>query len=237
MPKNSEAVPAAAPRRRRPPARPPARKRAGIGLLLASATALYPAVSGDWHRTAARFEHTSGRGPLHSHTAQGATSVHSPGHTPWNATFGSYVLCSAGGADVEIEDIRYSAPVGPQDVTFALRTVSAKDRASSPAVTPVGAALGRPPNLHSGPLPGRLADAGAGSRVTRSCADEDEEGAGFTELLFVLRVGESGGWIDRAWIDYRVHGRPYTLRLDWQMIACGADVPPVNGDETCAGAA
>jgi hypothetical protein len=56
------------------------------------------------------------------------------------------------------------------------------------------------------------------------------------ELLFVLDVGEQAGVIDAAWIDYHVGGKPYALRLDWKMVACGTKVPEVvDGTAACDG--
>ncbi|MGW6906807.1 hypothetical protein [Streptomyces sp. NPDC054940] len=100
----------------------------------------------------------------------------------------------------------------------------------------IGAALGEPPRFQKRKAPGHYADVRTGSRITQSCADQDQEGSGYTELLFVLDVGKQGGFIDAAWIDYHVDGKPYTLRLDWKMVACGSKVPQtVDGTVVCDG--
>lgn len=72
---------------------------------------------------------------------------------------------------------------------------------------------------------------------SRTAPTWTEAPCGFTELLFVLRVGDAGGLIDRVWVDYQVGGEEYTLRIEWQMIACGESIPQVDGREVCDGTA
>ncbi|AZQ40435.1 hypothetical protein EJ357_17250 [Streptomyces cyaneochromogenes] len=183
-----------------------------------------------------RVEHVNGEGPLQSDTAQGATSVYAPADVPWAVTFGSYLLCSTSGEPIVLDGIRYRSPVRPRSVSLKLRTVTPRMWKAGVDAGYLGAALGEPPHFQKRKVLGRYEDARAGRRITQSCADQDREGAGYTELLFVLDVGEAGGFIDAAWIDYRVGGKPYTLRLDWKMVACGAKVPDtVDGVVMCDG--
>ena len=44
------------------------------------------------------------------------------------------------------------------------------------------------------------------------------------ELVFTLHVGPRGGRVDQVDIDYLAGNRPMTLRLDWQMVACGSSI-------------
>ncbi|GAA3822318.1 hypothetical protein GCM10022403_064770 [Streptomyces coacervatus] len=207
-------------------------------LILAAAAATVVAVSllTGWPFGDDRVEHVSGDGPLQSHTDTGTTSVYAPKETPWAVTFGSYLLCSTDGDPITIDGIRYRTPVKPKAVSLKLRTVTPQLWKATVDAGQIGAALGTPPHFRQRKAPGDYKDARAGSRITQSCADQDKEGTGFTELLFVLDVGREGGYIDTAWIDYHVHGDPYTLRLDWKIVACGSRVPhTVDGTAVCDG--
>ncbi|MFE0252417.1 hypothetical protein [Streptomyces sp. NPDC059010] len=193
-------------------------------------------VAGWLYSNDSREEHVNGEGPLQSDTAQGTTSVYAPDDAPWAVTFGSYLLCSTSGEPITLDGIRYHAAVEPKSVSLKLRTVTPQVWKASVDAGYIGAALGKPPHFQKRKAPGQYADARNGSRITQSCADQDREGAGYTELLFVLDVGEQGGFVDAAWIDYQVDGKPYTLRLDWKMVACGSKVPhTVDGTVVCDG--
>ncbi|WP_406392027.1 hypothetical protein OG806_13135 [Streptomyces sp. NBC_00882] len=124
----------------------------------------------------------------------------------------------------------------PRSVSLKLRTVTPQVWKATVDAGQVGAALGAPPHFQQRKVPGDYKDARTGSRITQSCADQDKEGTGFTELLFVLDVGKQGGYINTAWIDYQVNGSPYTQRLDWKMVACGSRIPhTVDGTVVCDG--
>lgn len=211
------------------------RNQKTVLILAAAATAL--ALLGGWlYSNNERVEHINGEGPLQSDTSEGATSVYAPKTVPWAVTFGSYLLCSSSGETITLDGIRYDTPVEPKSVSLKLRTVTPQMWKASVDAGYIGAALGEPPHFQKRKAPGHYADARAGSRITQSCSDQDQEGAGFTELLFVLDVGKQGGFIDTAWIDYHVSGKPYSLRLDWKMVACGSKVPhTVAGTVVCDG--
>ncbi|MGW3118459.1 hypothetical protein ACWDBW_15195 [Streptomyces sp. NPDC001107] len=212
--------------------------RKSVLVLAAAAAAVAVAASllAGWPFGDKRVEHVSRDGPLQSHTDAGTTSVYAPKKTPWAVTFGSYLLCSTDGAPITIDGIRYRTPVKPKSVSLKLRTVTPQLWKATVDAGPIGAALGTPPHFQNRKAPGDYRDARAGSRITQSCADQDKEGSGFTELLFVLDVGRQGGYIDTAWIDYHVHGDPYTLRLEWEMVACGSRVPrALDGSAVCDG--
>jgi hypothetical protein len=55
--------------------------------------------------------------------------------------------------------------------------------------------------------------------VDTPCGGQANAVNGFKELLFTMRVGESGGQISSAEIDYNAEGREHTLLVDWQMVA------------------
>lgn len=184
-----------------------------------------------------RFEHAEGAGPLSSQTSSGSTSMYAPGKKPWTGTFGSYLLCSTTGEAITVEGIRIRTPVEPINVEQKLRKVSQKARSADPALTYLGGSLGAAPDLPDGRLPGSYQPFEPGVRIEQNCSDLDRSSASFTELLFVLRVGDAGGLIDRVWVDYQVGGEEYTLRIEWQMIACGESIPQVDGREVCDGTA
>ncbi|MEW2118093.1 hypothetical protein AB0945_23460 [Streptomyces sp. NPDC005474] len=216
------------------------RDRKGKAVLILAAAATVVAVTValliGWPFGDKRVEHVSGDGPLQSHTDTGTTSVYAPKKVPWAVTFGSYLLCSTGGDPITIDGIRYRTPVKPESVSLKLRTVTPQIWKATVDAGQIGAALGAPPHFEQRKAPGDYQDARAGSRITQSCADQDKEGTGFTELLFVLDVGSRGGYIDTAWIDYHANGDPYTLRLDWKMVACGSRIPhTLDGTVVCAG--
>jgi len=218
----------------------PARRLLGspkgkVALILAAAAAV-PALLFGWWRSDERVEHVEAGGPLSSQSSSGTTSVYAPRNVPWAATFGSYVLCSTDGDPITIDGVRYRAPVKPTSVALKLRTVTPHLWKETIDAGWVGAAVGRPPHFQNRNAPGRYEDVRAGARITQKCVDQKKEGAGFTELLFTLNVGERGGFIDAAWIDYHAHGRPYTLRLEWKMVACGSQIPhTVDGTVVCDG--
>ncbi|MFJ2847770.1 hypothetical protein ACIPD2_40105 [Streptomyces griseofuscus] len=213
------------------------KRKAALALAAVAAVAvLTVSLLTGWPFGKERVEHVSGAGPLQSHTDTGTTSVYAPKKAPWTVTFGSYLLCSTRGDPVTIDGIRYRTPVKPKSVSLKLRTVTPRVWKATVDAGQIGAALGAPPHFQQRKAPGEYKDVRAGSRITQSCADQAREGAGFTELLFVLNVGKQGGYINTAWIDYHVNGSPYTLRLDWKMVACGSRIPhTVDGTVVCDG--
>lgn len=211
-------------------------RKGKLALILVAAAAALAVLAGWLYGDDSRVEHVNGEGPLQSDSSEGTTSVYAPKDVPWAVTFGSYLLCSTSGEAITLDGIRYHTPVEPKSVSLKLRSVTPRMWKASVDAGYIGAALGAPPHFQQRKAPGHYADVRAGSRITQSCADQDQEGAGYTELLFVLDVGRQGGFIDSAWVDYHVGGKPYTLRLDWKMVACGSKVPhTVDGTVVCDG--
>ncbi|GHE12639.1 hypothetical protein [Streptomyces alanosinicus] len=207
---------------------------AAAATLLAAAAAL--ALLAGCQGGKSRTEHISGEGPLQSHTAAGVTSVYAPKSVPWAVTFGSFVLCTTNGEPITLDGVRYRAPVAPEKVSAQLRTVTPALQRETVDAGQIGAALGRPHHFLNRKAPGRYEAFRPGRRITQNCAEQDREGTGFTELVFVLDIGAQGGLVDRAWIDYHAGGTAYTLRLEWKMVACGGRVPrTVDGTEVCGG--
>ncbi|MFD4144480.1 hypothetical protein [Streptomyces sp. NPDC058572] len=204
------------------------------GTVVAAGSAL--ALVAGCHSVKGRTEHISGEGPLQSHTSGGVTSVYAPRTVPWAVTFGSFVLCSTNGEPITLDNVRYRTPVAPEKVSPQLRTVTPALWRKTVDAGQVGAALGRPHHFLQRKAPGHYEAFRPDRRITQSCAEQDRGDTGFTELVFVLDVGARGGFVDRAWIDYHMDGKPYTLRLEWKMVACGSGIPSrVDGTEVCRG--
>lgn len=212
------------------------RSRKGKALLILSVAAVALAVRVSWWRGGERIEHVDGQGPLSSQTSSGATSVYAPKNVPWTATFGSYVLCSTNGDPITIDGVRYRTPVKPNSVALKLRTVTPQLWKKTIDAGWIGAGVGKPPHFQNREAPGHYGNVRKGARITQRCSDQKKDGAGFTELVFILNVGRQGGFIDRAWIDYHANGERYALRLEWEMVACGARIPHrVDGTVVCDG--
>ncbi|MET7855265.1 hypothetical protein ABZT48_45690 [Streptomyces avermitilis] len=220
------------------------RGRKGKTVLIVAATATAAAVAvtvsllTGWPFRGGRVEHASGDGPLQSHTDTGTTSVYAPKKAPWTVTFGSYLLCSTSGDPITIDGIRYRTPVKPRSVSLKLRTVTPEVWKATVDAGQIGAAVGAPPHFQQRKAPGEYKNPRAGSRITQSCADQDKEGTGFTELLFVLDVGKQGGYIDTAWIDYcrgrqRLPCCDVTRRLGAVPGGAGPSRCPGGGTSTC----
>ncbi|MFC3573817.1 hypothetical protein ACFOZ0_11145 [Streptomyces yaanensis] len=172
---------------------------------------------------------------LDARTSGGLIVVAEPKTHPWVASFGAYYLCSTRGRDITIQSVRYEASVQPLNVSFQLRNVDS-------GAAGIASARGEPPDFvdpdrHTYiPRPGTYEQLRPGRQITQTCADVADGKNGFTELLFVVTVGEQGGVINRAWIDYTVDGiedHQYTLDLRWKMILCGNRVPANDSRGDC----
>lgn len=149
---------------------------------------------------------------------------------PWTATFGSYLLCvDEPGARIVLQGVGWRAAddASPLKVQTPLRIV---DRTTK-STLPFGAVAGPPWKPYSGnPHPGDYLDNVAGRSITRTCDFDTKE---FTELTFVLEVGEQGADVPEAWVDYLADGEPRRLMIRWRMIGCG-DAVAARDDETGA---
>jgi hypothetical protein len=194
--------------------------------------------------TLRRQVHADFNGPLSASSGEGGNSIEAPGLVPWNATFSSFVLCSTGTEAIELEGIRVREPVEPLQTLFYLRSVtldqirktSSEDRGNFGTFY---TAMGSPPRFAESystikAPPGTYTTDVGGTEIREACDALDDLSldlsldrvpeSGFTELEVVMRAGAAGGQISKLYIDYRADGRPYTLRVDWAMIACGTQV-------------
>lgn len=192
----------------------------------------------------------SAEGPLSGGVGAGGSSLDPPaGRTRWFGTFGAFVLCRKNDAiRIELERVRYRIAERPISVTPMLRSFSLAElqplsRSARADFNPVLAALGRPPRFDQPyatelSMPGNYTSTIAGLEITPTCkeklAAEDALSTGripsttFTELMFVLEVDRDGGRVDKAFVDYLANGKPRTLRLDWEMAACGSAIQNQN---------
>jgi hypothetical protein len=192
-----------------------------------------------------RVVHGDLDGPLSAGSGIGGNSIEAPGPVPWNATFSSFVLCSTlPEVTIALQRIRVREPVEALDTTFYLRSVSLADVDKTPPkdrsnLQTFYTALGRPPNFSDAystidAPPGEYSTGIMGTSISDTCdAVEDfsldvsldrPPKSGFTELEVAMKVGAAGGKISKLFIDYLADGQPYTLRVDWAMIACGSQV-------------
>ncbi|MDK1473122.1 hypothetical protein QNO07_06750 [Streptomyces sp. 549] len=171
-------------------------------------------------------------------------SAHAPKTSPWDVAFGGHQLCTTDGSTIEIEEFRLETEVQALRTELVVRTLQSGDvpsgweeRDDAENFTTKSGGLGRLPDLEDGRLVGRFTQAKPGLMVTQGCDEAKEIKNGYTELFVQFQVGERGAYMSTMWIDYRVNGRPYTLDLEWGAIACGDDIPLIDGHDYCAGTA
>lgn len=160
---------------------------------------------------------------------------------PWYASFGGFVLCSRdAGIDIELEGVRFEQIVPAKRAYATVRTITpGRLEEVSPreigGYLPFYTARGRPPDFserYAGPpAPGDYSRNVDGMRVVGACADSEASlvalsrsrpvGDEILELVFVMKVGPQGARVRRAYIDYLADGEPMTLKLRWDMVACG----------------
>jgi hypothetical protein len=179
------------------------------------------------------------KGPLSATLDEGGNAVYAPGVSPWHVSFGHFVLCSkAPGADIELEKVTLDdVRVRPLATTVLVRSVASSDfpkpgRTIPTRLQPFYSARGAAPDFtepYADPAPaGRYTSRVAGTRVTRTCAETKERVGGYDELVFVFEVGDEGSRVDSFKIAYRAAGTSYTLRVPWNMVACGSAIPQRN---------
>lgn len=192
---------------------------------------------------AGRQAHDDRAGPLSATSGQGSFAMHKPsgvGQT-WHGGFGSYKLCvHEHGVQIELQKVgwRVATDAPPLQVETRLRIV---DRTTKPT-TEFIAVDGLPWKPYTTePYPGTYSDEIAGRKVTQLCSDLKQEHEGrpnqpeFTELVFVMKVGEQGGEVAEGYVDYVADGEPYRLVIRWKMIMCGTAIES-RGDDDCKSA-
>lgn len=197
-------------------------------------------------------EATGGFGPLSATSGVGSfmmmrdpVPASSEDGATWTGSFGSYLLClREADTDVELQSVGWEADddAPPETVEAWLRLVDSSTEPTIPFVSKRG--------YPWDPSPGREAEPGdytqdiAGHAVTQTC-DELERSASpqgrteFTELVFILTVGEEGGELRNGHIDYLADGQPYRLVIDWKMGMCGSAIvardEAAGDDSECVG--
>ena len=213
-------------------------------VVAAAALQLLAACSVSSGADARRTVHGDEDGSLSASIGTGGNSLDAPDTNRWEGTFGGFVLCVRDpGAMVKLQRVRWRTSGGPVKVVPHVRTVlPSKLRSLSAhqreAYLPTYAALGSPPEFAqpyaAARLPGDFSDKVTGLQLTQSCqataAGETSLTRGrvpavpLRELMFTLQVGRRGGLVNEVDIDYLAGKRPMTLRLHWQMVACGSAI-------------
>lgn len=172
--------------------------------------------------------HESGSGPL-SASGSGGVSIYAPRRVPWTGTFGALLLCSSEpGSRIEIKAIRTSASPAPISTTHLLRSVPVEAERTGPKDlewNPIYSVKGTYPHYTDGTVLGGTVTSDIQTTVTQPCDGPDGTSHKFTELLTEIRVNREGGAVRATLIDYTVGDQWYTLKIPWQMIACGTAVP------------
>lgn len=186
--------------------------------------------------------HDDGKGPLSATSGLGSFAMAKPrgvGNV-WSGGFGSYTLCvHEPGASIELQRVswRSAKDARPRSVAAWLRSV---DQTTEPTgeFVGVGGLPWKP--LGQKPYPGRYSDKIAGRAITQTCADlergrssDPDHRREFTELVFVMKVGDRGGELVEGYVDYLAEGEPYRLVIGWKMIMCGTAIQARGGDD-CA---
>lgn len=179
-----------------------------------------------------REVHEELHGPLYANNGSGSYFMAEPDARPnrWYATYGLGTLCvHEPGARIELQDVGWRAAkdAPPLELKVMLRQVDTKTRKVTPVVG-VGGTPRKPDDGH--PLPGRYIERIAGTRVTQTCSDNHRGKGGFTELLFVVKVGKGGMHLPVSWIDYLADGEEYRLMLRWEWGACGDAIEARHDD-------
>lgn len=201
--------------------------------------------SADGHADS-RTVYPQGKGALSATAAEGGTSVNAPKHVPYYATFGDYVLCNRENAhSITIDGVRVDDAQDPAiAVDVYVRTVTPSQVPSDPGTdlleyAPFISALGSPPNFHQPYVKdyrprGQYSRHIEGLQITQTCeqanrgAAEASSGRNptspYTSLVFSLKSGPEGGVVKQFFVDYTIDGHPSTLRVNWEMVACGSHI-------------
>lgn len=168
------------------------------------------------------------RGPLSAQTGAGSFSMTEPEGVapPWYGSFGSNLLCVRDPTSrVVLERVGWNAAddAPPLSVQSVLRVVNR----TSLKTTPFVAVTGKPWKPYDGSpgMPGRYVRNLSGRVVSQPCSDWDQRPPPhFEELVFIVKTSKKGADLTSAYVDYRADGKPYRLKILWQMIACGSAI-------------
>ena len=176
------------------------------------------------HQQDSGGEDVLAEGPLRVSLTKGGNSLLAPESHNWWATFGGLLLCSSVDEPLIIDDIAYEYQHKPLETLTLLRFVPDATRRPETAHgtwAPIISAQGRPGRLGGEEALGNIEADIDGTTVNAKCGEATSPDDGFTEVLTVIRVDESGGWISSLRVHYRSGEQEYSLPVDWQYVACG----------------
>lgn len=163
--------------------------------------------------------HPAGEGPL-SVAGSGGSSILAPRTVPWVATFGWAYPCTTTGEPITIERIRYRFKARPR--SFRSLVFEAERWRGA---TGFGSTKGTPEvNLARGDVRGELLGDAEGFVVTEPCGKASPDR--LLQILTVLEVGARGGEVSDYAIDYSTGTGEYSLKVDFQLVACGTQTSP-----------
>ena len=168
-----------------------------------------------------------------------------PGHQPWAASWGTFLLCSTEeDIGIVLEDVRFTAPVQPLELSAWIRTVTRADFARGTATVkdsyyPFAMGAGSPPEFDEPyvkvPLRGSFEEGVSGVPVSHRCGSQPIE-FGFEELVVTLTADRGGAQVSDVYVDYQADGAPMTLHIQQLLTACGPDIADVDEECTSLGA-
>ncbi|KHL16077.1 UNVERIFIED_CONTAM: hypothetical protein LK11_18275 [Mumia flava] len=152
----------------------------------------------------------------------GANSILAPKKKPWFATFGWANPCTTTGDLIVVDDVRYQFKVTP----LSVRTL-AFDARRWRGTTGIGSTKGTPQaQLASDEVRGKILGPAEGFKVTVTCGEASQSEDQLLQLLTVLKAGARGAEVTDYLIDYTAGGKDYTLKVNWQLVACGTATSP-----------
>lgn len=168
----------------------------------------------------------------------GGVSLDARKHTPWYGTFGSLLLCTKGGARVDIRSIDYHYALAPVRTRALIREVpDPSARAGRPIRwAPIGSYRQSVKDIRGQEMLSTSIEPASGAAFATPCSNGFD--GPFTELLTEMEVGTDGGWIDGITINYTSGGSNYDVSVDYNYSACGRAIahewfcdPDIDGTE------
>lgn len=166
-----------------------------------------------------RSVHSEGDGPLAANNLGGGSSIFAPKAKPWSATFGWAYPCSTTGESIVIDDVRYEVKVKPMKIDTVAFRVADKNET-------IGSLTGTPESLlRSKEIRGKILGSVESLKITAPCDQSGQEAMADIQLLTVVEAGVRGAELGNYLIDYTAGEQTYTLKVDWQVVACGSATP------------
>jgi len=170
--------------------------------------------------------HEEGAGILSASSGRGGKGLSRPSglgrSQQWRGSFGGLLLCVTAdeSGSVRVDRVRYEFKVRPRASRTWVRVVPHRgERPGSPNEwAPFYGLVGGPGAFQTTTIRGDFEPLNRDLEVSDPC----QAGAlAFTELVTVLETGPDGAWSRAVLIDYTADGDAYTLRVPWEMVACG----------------